>query len=92
MENINLSELRESDLNSTFHETDEEYVSYRRKSLPEGYTAYRETPQVESNVYDRYDSVYLATEKPNIRKKSCYKIGWLSNESNFKKISFFYHL
>ena len=40
MNNINFSEERESEQDVSIQETDEgNYENYRRKSLPEGYTA-----------------------------------------------------
>ena len=47
MNNINFSEERESDQDVSIQGTDEgNYENYRRKSLPEGYTAYNDTRQV----------------------------------------------
>ena len=75
---------RQSDIELTFPESDDEnYESYRRNSLPEGYTAYNENGLA---VCARSDSDYEGAEtpdpaaKPNScsRKKSCCKIGWLS--------------
>ena len=80
MNNINFSDERESDQDVSIQETDEgNYENYRRKSLPEGYTAYNDTRQV--NVYDRYNSVYSTSERPDTGRKSCCKIGWLLNVS-----------
>ena len=61
------------------------YETYRRKSLPEGYTAYRNNSQDNEVVYDRYDSVYEACEQPLqgekvclcFKKVFCCKIDWL---------------
>ena len=75
MNNINLSTEKESDQDVSFQETDEEhYQNYRRKSLPEGYTTYRDTNQVNEVVYDRYNSVYSTVGNSVIRKCRC-KIG-----------------
>ena len=84
MNNINFSEERESDQDVSIQETDEEnYENYRRKSLPEGYTAYRDTLQVNELIYDRYNSVYSINERPDTGRKSCCKIGWLFNIAKF---------
>ena len=61
------------------------YENYR-KSLPEGYTPYRKTSQVDENAYDRYESDYEGAETPDrekdkkscASKKTCCKIGRLS--------------
>ena len=45
------------------------YESYRDKSLPEGYTAYKNRSQVNEAVYDRYSSVY--SENPSQKEKLC---------------------
>ena len=55
------------------------YESYQMQNLPQGYTGYRGTRQVVETDYDRYDSDYAADERPQQEKKSCLKIGWLSN-------------
>ena len=82
MNNINFSDERESDQDVSIQETDEgNYENYRRKSLPEGYTAYNDTRQVNEVVYDRYNSVYSTGERPDFGRKSCCKIGWLLNVS-----------
>ena len=87
MNDINLDHQKESDIELSFSESCEEnYENYRRQSLPEGYTPYRETAQVAEAVYDQYDPDYAADETPDqeaqscscTRKKSCCKIGWLS--------------
>ena len=88
MNNINFSQKRESDQDESFQETDEEYYeNYRRKSLPEGYTAYKDTRQVNDVVYDRYNSVYSTSERPDTGRKSCCKIGRLLNVSKLLKSS-----
>ena len=79
---------RESDQDSSLQETDAShdeghYENYRRKSLPEGYTPYRDTHHVNELVYDRYDSDYSTNERPDAERKSCCKIGWLLNVSKF---------
>ena len=80
MNNINFPQKRESDQDLSLQESDEgQYENYRRKSLPEGYTAYRENLRVNDLVYDRYDSVYSSGERPDTGKKSCCKIGRLWN-------------
>ena len=82
MSTINFSEERESDQDVSIQETDEgNYENYRRKRLPEGYTAYNDTRQVNEVVYDRYNSVYSTSERPDTGRKSCCKIGWLLNVS-----------
>ena len=61
------------------------YENYRRKSLPEGYTPYRNASQANELVYDRYNSVYEACEQPRQGEKLCFcfkkkfycEIGWL---------------
>ena len=58
------------------------YESYRRNSLPEGYTPYRENIQPNEAVYDRYDYAYAGNEseqepKTCFRNGSSCKIGWL---------------
>ena len=77
---MNSAHQRES--NDTVDESDEgNYENYRRKSLPEGYTPYRENGQVVEGVYDKYDIEYNETSaeeaKPNScsMDKSCCKIG-----------------
>ena len=91
MNNINLAHQSESDIDLSFSESCEEnYENYRRQSLPEGYTPYRETAQVDEAVYDQYDPNYAAEETPDqeaqscsyTRKKSCWKIDWLSKLLN----------
>ena len=57
------------------------YEAYRPEGLPEGYTPY--TGQVDQNVYDRYDSYYAASERPQQEKKCCPEIGWLLNLLKF---------
>ena len=55
-----------------------------------GYTAYKETGQDEQAVYDQYDPENESCETSKQagklcsynRKKSCCKIGWLSNSAN----------
>ena len=99
MNNINLSTEKESDQDVSFQETDEgHYQNYRRKSLPEGYTPYRDTQQVNELIYDRYNSVYSTNERPDTRRKTCCKIGWLLNVSKLFimlktsiKVSYSYH-
>ena len=85
MNETNVAQRRESDMPScSDDESGGSYENYRRNSLPEGYTAYRKT---EQNVYDRYESDYEGAETPDQErhegscesKKSCCKIGWLSN-------------
>ena len=81
---INFPRERESDQNSSIQETDASddqghYENYRPKGLPEGYTPYRDTHQVNELVYDRYNSVYSTNERPMSGGKSCCKIGWLLN-------------
>ena len=81
MNNINFPQERESDQDSSFQDTDAShdeghYENYRRKSLPEGYTPYRETHQVNELVYDRYNSVYSSNERPDTERRCC-QIGWL---------------
>ena len=84
MDNTNLPQKRESDRDVSVDETDEgSYENYRRKSLPEGYTPYKDTDQVNEAVYDRYNSVYSTSERPDTGRKSCCKIGWLFNVSKF---------
>ena len=83
---INFPQERESDQDSSLQETDAshdegDYENYRRKSLPEGYTPYRDTHQVNELVYDRYNSVYSTNERRDAARKSCCKIGWLLNVS-----------
>ena len=80
---MNSGQQRES--NDTVDESDEgNYENYRRNSLPEGYTPYRENGQVVEAVYDRYDTEYNKTSdeeaNPNscIKNKSCCKIGVFS--------------
>ena len=55
------------------------YENYR-KSLPEGYTPYRKTSQVDENAYDRYESDYEGAETPDRdrNQKTCCDIGRLS--------------
>ena len=62
-----------------------------RKDLPEGYTQpYKNARQADENVYDRYDTEYEGGETPDRKrengscapKKSCCKIGRLSNNKN----------
>ena len=78
MDNTNLRQERESDQDASVDETEEgNYENYRRKSLPEGYTPYKDTDQVNEAVYDRYNSVYSTCERPDTGRKSCCKIGWL---------------
>ena len=78
MNNINFPQKREYDKDLSLQESDEgQYENYRRKSLPEGYTAYSEKLHVNELVYDRYNSVYSSGERPDTGKKSCFKIGWL---------------
>ena len=80
MNNVNFSEERESDQDVSIQETDEQnYENYRRKSLPEGYTQYRGTNQVNELIYDQYNTVYSTNERPDTGRKSCCKIGWLFN-------------
>ena len=57
------------------------YENYQMQNLPEGYNGYNGggTRQVVETDYDRYDSDYEADETPQNDKKSCLKIGWLSN-------------
>ena len=91
MNNNNFPQERESDQDSSMQETDAShdqghYENYRRKSLPEGYTPYRETHQVNELVYDQIDQAYSTNERPDSRRKSC-KIGWLLNASKFFIIS-----
>ena len=88
MNNINFSQKRESDQDESFQETDEEdYENYRSKNLPEGYTAYKDTRQVNDVVYDRYNSVYSTSERPDTGRNSCCKIGWLLNVLKLLKSS-----
>ena len=78
MNNINFPQERESDQDVSVDETDEgSYENYRPKSLPEGYTPYRETHQVNEAVYDRYNSVYSTNERSDTRRNSCCKKGRL---------------
>ena len=82
MDNNNLPQERVSDRDVSVDETDEgSYENYRRKSLPEGYTPYKDTDQVNEAVYDRYNSVYSTVERPDTGRKSCCKIDWLLNIS-----------
>ena len=57
------------------------YENYQMQNLPEGYTGYNGggTRQVVETDYDRYDSDYEAEDTRQNDKKSCLKIGWLSN-------------
>ena len=57
------------------------YENYQMQNLPQGYTGYNGggTRQVVETDYDRYDSDYETDETPQNDKKSCLKIGWLSN-------------
>ena len=85
---INFPQERESDQDSSIQETDVSrdeghYENYRRKSLPEGYTPYRDTNQVNELVYDQIDPVYSTNERPDSGRKCCCKIGWLLNVSKF---------
>ena len=79
---MNSGQQRES--NDTIESDEGSYENYRRKSLPEGYTPYRENGQVVEGVYDKYNTEYNQTSdeeaKPNScsRDKSCCKIGWFS--------------
>ena len=82
MNNINLPQEKESDQVVSVDETDDgDYEDYRSKSLPEGYTAYKNTRQVDEVVYDRYNSVYSTGENPVTRRKFRCKTGRLSNVS-----------
>ena len=90
MNEISFVKERESDgseSNEDSYESRNEgnYETYRRKSLPEGYTAYSNASQANELVYDRYDSVYEASENPLqegklslcLKRIVCCKIGWL---------------
>ena len=78
MNNINFPQKREADQDLSLEVSDEgQYENYRRKNLPEGYTAYREKLHVNELVYDQYNAVYSSDERPDTRNKSCCKIGWL---------------
>ena len=79
---MNSGQQRES---NDISESDEgNYENYRRKSLPEGYTPYRENGQIVEGVYDKYDTEYNETsaEEANLhscsKSKSCCKIGLFS--------------
>ena len=78
-----VNSARESDeINDTNNGSQEgSYENYPMQNLPEGYTGYNggETRQVVETDYDRYDSDYETDETPQQDKKSCLKIGWLSN-------------
>ena len=86
MNEINTSKQRESNNSGVFYDESNEgsYENYRNKNLPEGYTDYEE--RNHDVVYDRYDPLYEAFEKPVqeektwscLRKNFCYKGGQLS--------------
>ena len=101
MNSIDIDQEKKSDDSSVSHDksrksdkeyeksgesNEESYEAYRTKSLPEGYTPYKETGQAVELVYDRYDSDYEG-EQPgqepkstsSNRKESCCTKGWLSN-------------
>ena len=87
MDNTNFTQERESDQDVSVDETEEgSYENYRRKNLPEGYTPYRDTRQVNEFIYDRCDSVYSTCERPVTGTKSCCKIDWLFNISKSHKM------
>ena len=71
MNEINTSKQREADDSGVFNDESNEgsYQNYKNKNLPEGYTAYKESNH--DLVYDRYDSVYEAFEKPVQEEKTC---------------------
>ena len=80
------SNSRES-YNSYDESNEESYEKYGKRSLPEGYTPYKENGQVVEAVYDRYDTDYEGAETPdqeaNLRlKKSCCEKGGLLNLKN----------
>ena len=71
MDNTNLPQERESDRDVSVDETEEgSYEKYRPKNLPEGYTPYKDTGQVNEVIYDQYNSVYSTSERPDTGKKS----------------------
>ena len=68
----------EKDYENSDESNEESYEAYRTKSLPEGYTPYKETGQAVELVYERYDSDYEAEQPgqepksiPCNRKESC---------------------
>ena len=78
MKNINFPQEREPDRDVSFQETDEGHnENYRRQKLPERYTAYRDTLQVNEGVNDRDKTVNSTNERTDTGRKSCCKIGWL---------------
>ena len=86
MDNFNFSQQREADQEFSFYDSDMEYYeNYSNKSLPEGYTSYNDTNEVNEVVYDRYNSVYSTTERPITRKKLYHKIGRLSRGVSLEK-------
>ena len=88
MKNINFPQEREPDRDVSFQETDEgQNEKYRRQKLPERYTAYRDTRQVNEGVNDRDKTVNSTNERIDTGRKSCCKIGWLLNVSKLLKTS-----
>ena len=84
MNEMDTNHQRESDDSGAFYGDSNEgsYENYRNKSLPEGYTAYKEIGQVCELVYDRYSSVY-SDDSMHEKKRSLFtgkhfrfKIGW----------------
>ena len=71
MNEMNSADKRDSNITDSSYEESHErsYEAYRGKSLPDGYTPYKNRSQANEAEYDRYSSVY--SENPLKNEKLC---------------------
>ena len=67
-----MNSVQQGESNDTIESDEGNYENYRRKSLPEGYTPYRENGQVVEGVYDKYDTEYNQTSAEEAKPNSCF--------------------